>query len=284
MNQFKSILQHVNPPSVPEGRGVTVIRIIGTSSLPTLDPFLLLDHASVKKPNGFPPHPHRGFETVSYVLKGSIMHEDFLGCHGILQSGDVQWMTAGRGIVHVEMPHSDEVEGLQLWVNLRSSEKMCQPYYQDMKNETMSKVLNDDVQVTIIAGQALGVSSPTITKTPATYLDVTIKSGSSYTQQFTAGWNTLIYVLEGEIKIGQQRVSKQRAAILTAEETNCNFEGVTKSRFIILSGEPIRETVSHYGPFVMNTQSEIQKTLRDYSQGQNGFEGAIGWEPRYLTY
>ena len=284
MSQFKSIQQLISPPSVPEGRGVNVIRVIGSSACPTLDPFLLLDHAKVSKPNGFPPHPHRGFETVSYILSGSITHEDFLGCHGLLEAGDVQWMTAGKGIVHVEMPHSNEVEGLQLWVNLKSSDKMCQPYYQDMKNETMSKVNTDQVQVTVIAGQSMGVSSPTITKTPAYYLDISLKDQAEYIQSFVQGWNSLVYVLEGGVRIGSQRVLKGKAAVLTTQELECRFEGLGNSRFILLAGEPIGEAVAQYGPFVMNTQSEIQKTLQDYNKGKNGFEGALGWEPRFLTY
>lgn len=281
---LKGVERLINPPEVSEGRGVIVTRIIGTSQLPQLDPFLMLDHAMIRKPNGFPPHPHRGFETVSYILRGSNWHEDFKGNFGELNAGDVQWMTAGKGIVHVEMPQSDEVEGFQLWVNLPSSLKMCPPAYQEMKNETIPKVISEGVKVTIIAGSSMGVSSPTITKTPAMYLDVELEDHVEFVQDFTSGWNSFVYVIEGSVQIGQTLIKTKKAAVLTRNETSCKFLSLGKSKFILLSGQPINETVVNYGPFVMNTQAEIQRTLQEYSRGLNGFEGAVGWEPRYVKY
>jgi redox-sensitive bicupin YhaK (pirin superfamily) len=281
---LKQIKQLINPPEVSEGRGVRVNRIIGTSQLPAIDPFLMLDHAKVGKPNGFPPHPHRGFETITYIIKGTNWHEDFKGNFGTLNAGDVQWMTAGRGIVHVEMPQTDEVEGFQLWVNLKSSEKMCEPAYQEMKNETISKVLAEGVKVTIIAGNALGVVSPTRTRTPVIYLDVELQDSVEFEQDIERGWNSFIYVFEGAVRIGQQRVGTKKAAVLTTEQEKAVFKAEGNARFLLLAGRPIGETVVNHGPFVMNTQKEIQKCIHDYTRGVNGFEGAVGWEPRYITY
>ena len=179
---YKRIKQIVNPKEVSEGSGVRVKRIIGGSALPNLDPFLMMDHAKILKPNGFPAHPHRGFEAVSYIISGSTLHEDFKGNYGEVNGGGIQWMTAGRGIVHCEMPNSDEVEGFQLWVNLKAADKMCEPAYQEKSNSQLPKASKEGVQVTIIAGESLGIVSEIITRTPAYYLDITMERSSNLLQ------------------------------------------------------------------------------------------------------
>ena len=165
----------------------------------------MLDEAFVQKPAGFPDHPHRGFETVTYQLKGKFCHEDFCGHKGILDEGDFQWMTAGRGIVHSELPYDDKpTQGLQLWVNLPKSLKMCEPAYQELKNAQIPKASKDGVTVKIIAGESMGIKSPVYTRTPTMYLDFKVDPNSSFSQPIPAGWNAFIYIISGSGKFGPE--------------------------------------------------------------------------------
>lgn len=280
---YRSIKRIISPTEVIEGGGVKVKRIIGANSLPNLDPFLLMDHAIISDSTGFPAHPHRGFETVSYIISGKTMHEDFKGNYGELNGGDVQWMTAGRGIVHAEMPNSDRVEAFQLWVNLKSADKMCEPGYQEKKNSELPKAHRDGVEVTVIAGESLGVTSEIITRTPAYYLDIKMQPNSSLLQAVPVGWNSYIYVLSGEIQIEGTVVLPFNAGILTKNQPNVVISSNTESRLLFLAGEPIGENIVNYGPFVMTTQNEIQTAINDYRSERNGFEGAQSWQPRFIT-
>ena len=192
-------------------------------------------------------------------------------------------MTAGRGIVHAEMPKSEEVEGFQLWVNLKSSDKMCNPAYQEKSNSQLPKAYKEGVQVTIIAGESLGVVSEIRTRTPAYYLDISMEQNSNLLQNIPIGWNSYIYVLNGSVEISNKIVGQFQAAVLTNRENKVLINSLAQSRLLLLAGEPIGETVVNYGPFVMNTQREIQQCLDDYRSGRNGFEGARTWQPRYIT-
>ncbi|XP_029459072.1 pirin isoform X2 [Rhinatrema bivittatum] len=270
-----------------EGVGACVRRSIGRSELKNLDPFLLLDEAKVGKPAGFPDHPHRGFETVTYLLSGASMaHEDFCGHTGILNAGDLQWMTAGRGIVHAEMPCSEETAHvLQLWVNLKSSDKMIPPEYQELKSQDIPKPSKNGVTAIVISGEALGVKSKVYTRTPTSFVDFKLEKNAKHLQEIPKGWTAFIYTLFGNVHVGppdaQQKIEPHHTAVL--EGGDCaQFENKDPeiAHFVLIAGKPIKEPVVQHGPFVMNTQEEITKTFDDFQNAKNGFEGAKTWKSK----
>lgn len=269
-----------------EGVGARVRRSIGRSEFRNLDPFLMLDEFCVSKPAGFPDHPHRGFETVTYLLSGISAHEDFCGQSGKLEAGDLQWMTAGRGVVHAEMPLSEEpMKGLQLWVNLRKSDKMVEPQYQDLKSSQIPKVSKDGVSVTVISGEALGVKSKIYTRTPTTYLDFSLKKGAKHIQSISLGWTAFIYTLSGCLHTGpendQKKVEPHHTVVF--DDGDCisveNKED-EEAHFVLIAGEPIKEPVVRHGPFVMTSEEEIEMTIKDYKSYTNGFERAKNWRSK----
>lgn len=268
-----------------EGDGAVVRRSIGRSELRSLDPFLLLDHFSVIPPAGFPDHPHRGFETVTYMMQGGITHQDFAGHKGTIHAGDVQWMTAGRGIIHSEMPaESGDNTGLQLWINLSSKDKMIEPRYQELLNEDIKSAEKDGVAVKIIAGESMGVRSPVYTRTPTMYLDLTLQPGAKFVQDIPESWNAFVYIMEGEGVFGtadSSSVSAYHVLVLGPGEGLSVWNRSSKTlRFVLIAGQPLNEPVVQYGPFVMNTQAEIEQTFKDYRSCKNGFEMAKYWKSK----
>eukprot|EP01135_Chromosphaera_perkinsii_P004812 Nk52_evm43s296 gene=Nk52_evmTU43s296 len=270
-----------------EGVGARVRRSIGRPELKNLDPFLLLDEFHVSEPAGFPDHPHRGFETVTYMLKGSFMHEDFNGHAASINEGELQWMTAGRGIVHSEMPGKDGKTqiGLQLWVNLKSTEKMCKPGYQELLAKDIPKVSKDGVHATVIAGSALGTTSKVYTKTPTMYLDFTIDPDSELNQPIPEGWNGFVYTLEGEASFGEKGTEGKphHTLVLSNEKGQSGLTvktGKSPVHFVLICGQPLNEPVVQHGPFVMNSQDQIRQAMMDYSQRTNGFEKARNWSSK----
>jgi len=284
----------------PEGLGARVRRSVGGPFLRNFDPFLLLDHASIDVNAGFPDHPHRGFETVSYNLpssKGTFIHEDFTGKRGDLKPGDVQWMTAGRGIMHSEVPLGDGTgEGIQLWVNLSKKDKMIKPEYQDLRAADIPSVTHNGVLARIIAGEAFGVSARTRTRTPTYYIHFELPKGGALQQKIPKGWNSLLYVVKGTIVVAnekeeenennrvdtwqtatlkQPKGAKEAEGVTIRTASNCSKEGAS---VLFLAGQPLNEPVVQYGPFVMNSQEEIQKAFLDFQTGRNGFEKAVGWK------
>ncbi|XP_010675858.1 pirin-like protein [Beta vulgaris subsp. vulgaris] len=272
-----------------EGVGAVVRRSIGRFELKYFDPFLVLDEFSVSAPGGFPDHPHRGFETVTYMLQGALTHEDFAGHKGSIGTGDVQWMTAGRGIVHSEMPAAQGVQkGLQLWINLSSKHKMVEPRYQEIQSKDISEVEKNGVKVRVIAGEALGKKSLIYTRTPTLYLDFTLKPGTNLQQPIPKSWNAFVYVLEGEGIFGSSRSSSPITAhyllLLGPGDGLMAWNRSSKSlRFILVGGEPLGEPLVQYGPFVMNTQEEIDQTIEDFENGVNGFERAKYWQSQAIV-
>lgn len=265
-----------------EGLGAIVRRSIGRFELKYFDPFLALDEFSVTAPAGFPDHPHRGFETVTYMLQGAVTHEDFEGHKGTIQAGDLQWMTAGKGIVHSEMPAAQGTQkGLQLWINLSSKHKMIEPRYQEMLSKDIAEVEKDGIKVRVIAGDALGTKSPIYTRTPTMYLDFTLKPGAHLQQPIPVSWNSFVYVLEGEGIFGSSKFSPVTAHHLLLLGAGDGLEAWNKAskplRFILVGGEPLGEPVAQLGPFVMNTQEEINQTIDDFDNYTNGFENARHW-------
>ncbi|XP_062108086.1 pirin-like protein [Humulus lupulus] len=266
-----------------EGDGAVVRRGIGRNELRNLDPFLMLDDFSVSPPAGFPDHPHRGFETVTYMLQGAITHQDFSGHKGTIRTGDVQWMTAGRGIIHSEMPAGEGPQmGLQLWINLSSNDKMMEPRYQELTSDDIPSTESDGVEVKVIAGESMGIRSPVYTKTPTMYLDFTLKPRAQIHQNIPEGWNSFVYIIEGEGAFGSKNsspVSAHHVLVLGPGDGLSVWNRSSKPlRFVLVGGQPLNEPVVQHGPFVMNTQAEIDQTIEDYYYSKNGFENAKYWK------
>lgn len=269
-----------------EGVGARVRRSIGRPELRFFDPFLLMDEfkGSGDVEFGFPDHPHRGFETVTYMLEGKFQHEDFTGHRGLIGPGDLQWMTAGRGIVHAEMPllkPGEKGRGLQLWVNLSAKNKMVEPRYQELKKEDVPHVTRDGVTAIVIAGEALGISSPVQTLTPTHYLHFKMEAGSRLRQPIPKGMNSFLYILDGTGEVGTSNthVDAHHTVTLTPEGDGVDVvAGPHGISFVLLAGHPLGEPVVQHGPFVMNTREEIMQAFDDYHHGKNGFERATTWQ------
>ncbi|KAL2900722.1 Pirin-like protein [Bienertia sinuspersici] len=285
INTPRLVVNKVLAESQREGNGATVRRSIGRPGLKYLDPFLMLDEFTVSAPAGFPDHPHRGFETVTYMLEGAFAHQDFAGHQGIIRTGDVQWMTAGRGIVHSEMPVGEGVnKGLQLWINLSSNNKMIEPNYQELASEDIVSVENDGVEVRVIAGESMGMHSPVYTRTPTMYLDFTLQPGAQFSQPIPESYNSFVYILEGEGIFGTLSSKPMPAhhCLVLGPGDGLHVWNTSSNmiRFVLIGGQPLNEPVVQYGPFVMNTQEEIEQTFQDYQFGKEGFEMAKYWSSK----
>ncbi len=273
----RKVSRIIEPQAVVEGAGVRLRRSIGTQSLDYIDPFLLLDHfASRDRADyeaGFPLHPHRGIETVTYLLTGAVRHRDSVGNAGEIGPGDVQWMTAGRGIMHEEMPQvrPEGVAGFQLWVNLPKKEKMIAPRYQNVRAKEIPAIQRKDgTTVRVIAGSIEGVSGPIsgIAAEP-TFLDVSVAAEESFGMAIPRGHAAFVYVFEGAGQFGADStmVTAPKLAGLSDGDSIVVRAGERGVRFLQVSGKPLNEPVARYGPFVMNTREEIQQTLRELQQG-----------------
>jgi hypothetical protein len=260
-----------------DGAGVKLRRSLGSRSLAMLDPFLMLDEFATDRPEeylaGFPDHPHRGFETVTYMLQGAMGHRDSLGNHGRLGPGSVQWMTAGRGIIHSEMPKQENglMWGFQLWVNLPSAQKMVAPRYQDIAPARVAEVSADGCPVRVVAGEAAGARGPVDgVVTAPLMLDVKVPPGGRFRQALPREHNAFAYVFEGGVLLGGRRVAAERghlAAFGPGEAVLAEGGGVG-GRFLLLAGRPLREPVARRGPFVMNTEAELARAFADYRAGR----------------
>ena len=274
----RKISRVIEPQGVVEGAGVRLKRSIGTRALDYLDPFLLLDHFQSKNPAdyqaGFPLHPHRGIETVTYLLAGAVRHRDSVGNAGEIGAGDLQWMSAGRGIMHEEMPQvrPEGVAGFQLWVNLPAKQKMSAPRYQNIHAAEIPELRRDSgATVRVIAGTVDGVTGPIagIVAEP-TYLDVSLAGGGTFAQPIPRGHSAFAYVFEGEARVGvgDGKIVAAPKLVVWGDGDSIEVRAEkTPARFLLVSGQPLNETIARYGPFVMNTQEEIQQTLRELQQG-----------------
>ena len=259
-----------------DGAGVKLMRSLGQSQTARLDPFLMLDCFSSEEAGdyiaGFPAHPHRGFETVTYMLDGHMRHQDHLGNVGELRSGGAQWMTAGRGIIHSEMPQqeSGRMRGFQLWINLPAAEKMKPAFYRDIQAGDIPVArLADGGKVKVIAGKSQGVAGAIsgITTQPL-MIDVDLPAGRSFTQLLPEGHNAFVYPFEGKVAIAGRSVAVNQAAILSpGTEIEIAAED-GPARFLVLAAKPLREPVVQYGPFVMNSREEIERAIHDYQTGR----------------
>jgi hypothetical protein len=265
-----------------DGAGVELTRVIGQPALSMLDPFLLLDAFRSDKPEdyiaGFPPHPHRGFETVTYLLAGRMRHQDNAGHEGVIEPGGIQWMTAGRGIVHSEMPEQEDgmLEGFQLWVNLPAANKMDTPAYQEYSAEHIPVELRQgNVAVRVISGvTSQGTTGPVVQPlTDPLYLDVTVPAGQEFVERLPESHNAFIYVIVGPV-VADNEVGKSVSlvrddlGILTRGNVVRLKVAENETRFLLISGKPLGEPVARGGPFVMNTRDEVQQAFEDYSHGK----------------
>ena len=273
----RKIAEIIEPQAVVEGAGVRLKRSIGTNTLDYLDPFLLLDHFQSKNPAdyqaGFPLHPHRGIETVTYLLAGAVRHRDSVGNAGEIGPGDLQWMTAGRGIMHEEMPQvrPEGVAGFQLWVNLPAKQKMIAPRYQNVNANEIAEIKREGgAKIRVIAGQVDGVVGPIsgIAAEP-TYLDVVIAPHGSFSLPIPRGHSAFAYVFEGEGKFGPEKRSVTTPRLVVWDDGDSVEVRTEESavRFLLVSGKPLNEPIARYGPFVMNTKAEIEQTLRELQAG-----------------
>lgn len=271
----RSIRQLVPAFEVTEGAGVSVHRSIGTPALRNLDPFLMLDHFSSDNPDeyiaGFPDHPHRGFITFTYMLDGHMEHRDSMGNRGDLKAGGVQWMKAASGVIHSEMPQQTNglMRGFQLWINLPAREKMSAPAYQEFSAAAIPEVALDGARVRVLVGELNGTRG--VIDDPSTdvrYLDVTLVADARFTLPLDDTHNAFVYVFEGSAQLAGEDLATHTLAVLGAGDTVDIQAGAAGARFVLVAGRPIGEPVVQYGPFVMNTRTEIEQAFADYQAGR----------------
>ena len=266
----------IDPVPTSDGAGVKLKRSIGTPLIDYLDPFLMLDEFGSENKDdyigGFPPHPHRGIETVTYMLNGEFEHEDSTGAKGKMSSGDVQWMKTGGGIIHSEMPAMSEgkLHGFQLWVNMPAKLKMSKPEYIYINAEQMQIHKDSEKKIKIIAGKFNGIEGPVKGhNVDPIYFDVELEKDKIFNFDLSLTHNSFVYLIEGEIKIGDKNHDKVNGStlIILAKGEKLKVKAVTKSKFLLISGKPIGEPIARGGPFVMNTKQEILKAVEDYNNG-----------------
>ncbi len=276
---IRTVRQIIEPQFVIEGAGVLLRRSFGPNRANLFDPFLLFDHFAFNDPlegpiKGFPTHPHRGIETVTYMLEGNVRHRDSLGNAGVIGPGDVQWMTSGRGILHEEMPRrgpSGLITGFQLWVNLPAAQKMGLPRYQEVSAASIPAIEQDGLRVRIVAGEFGGAAGP-VTQIAArpVYMDVTVSPGALLSLPVEEGHTAIAYVFEGAGCFGaeEERVEAVRMVVFgEGGQVRARAAADTPVRFMLMSGAPFKEPIYPYGPFVMNTLEEIQQALSDLRNG-----------------
>jgi hypothetical protein len=276
----RSVESLVAGRATSDGAGVQLTRVLTQDLQQRLDPFLMLDAFGSENPNdyiaGFPDHPHRGFETVTYMIAGRMRHRDSAGHEGLLQNGGVQWMTAARGVIHSEIPQQDHgvMEGFQLWLNLPASEKMKDPWYRDFQQAQLPRLVTPEgVAVTVIAGESHGVQGAvTRETTQPLYLDVHLPRAARFAQPLPADHNAFVYVYRGEVKVAGTIVPAGRMAILRndAQADGVVIEAGADAKVLLIAGRPLKEPIVQYGPFVMNTQQEIYQAMSDFRAGRLG--------------
>lgn len=261
-----------------DGAGVKLTRVLTQPLQRRLDPFLMLDAFGTDNPQdyigGFPDHPHRGFETVTYMIAGRMRHRDSAGNEGLLQNGGVQWMTAGRGVIHSELPEQEDgrMEGFQLWLNLAGKDKMRAPWYRDIQSAEIPEFTTPEgVKVRAIAGRSHGIDGAMQRETTEPlYLDLEIPAGASFTQALPPTHNAFVYVYRGELTIGDTKVPTQRMAILknAPDSDGVVVRADVPTRALLIAGQPLGEPIAQHGPFVMNTHDEIVQAVQDYQAGK----------------
>jgi quercetin 2,3-dioxygenase len=277
VNVSRGIERIIEGIATSDGAGVKLTRVLSGKLQKRLDPFLMLDAFSSDNPDdyiaGFPDHPHRGFETVTYMLAGHMRHRDSAGHEGLLENGGVQWMTAGRGVIHSEIPEQENglMEGFQLWLNLPAQNKMKDPWYRDFPSAAIPEyVTAQGVTVRVIAGSSNGVTGAVTREvTEPLYLDIHVPAGAEFSTALPASHNAFVYVYRGAVTVDGKQVGTRRMGILSdaSGADGVTFNATEDARLILIAGNPLNEPIVQYGPFVMNTQQEIHRALNDYNNG-----------------
>ncbi len=280
VTQPRTIEHIITGVETSDGAGVKLTRVLTQNLQQRLDPFLMLDNFHSDDPDdyiaGFPDHPHRGFETVTYMIAGRMRHRDNAGHEGLLQNGGVQWMTAGRGIIHSEMPEQEGgvMEGFQLWLNLPARSKMIPAWYRDIpKSEIPEYLTPEGVSVRVIAGTSNGITGAmTREDTEPLYIDIDLPAGSTFSTMIPATHNAFVYVYRGAITISGKALGENRMGILanTPQADGVTLSATVPAKAILVSGKPLGEPIMQHGPFVMNTKEEIYQAIRDYQEGRLG--------------
>lgn len=279
VNLSRTVEQVVAGMKTSDGAGVKLVRVLTHNLQRRLDPFLMMDVFRSDDPDdyiaGFPSHPHRGFETITYMVAGRMRHRDSAGNEKVLENGGVQWMTAGKGVIHSEMPEQEDglMEGIQLWLNLPARDKMSPVWYQDISAGDLPTFTTDGgVRVIVIAGDSNGVKARVNREvTQPLYLDITLPAGGRFEQHLDAGLNAFVYVYSGEAFIAGKGIPETRMAILTNDSDADGVvieAGEKPTRVMLIAGKPLNEPIAQYGPFVMNTQEEIYAAVNDYRAGR----------------
>lgn len=273
--QKRGFIRVVDGMPASDGAGVSLLRVIGTQQLDFLDPFLMLDEFKNEDPGayvaGFPDHPHRGFETVSYMKAGKMKHHDSVGNEGVIEDGGVQWMTAGRGIIHSEMPQQTEglLWGYQLWVNLPAKDKMVAPRYQDIQRDGIPEYQGDGIFVRLMAGEWNGIQGASQTLWPVGYLDVRLDPGVTFEHELSESANAMAFVYEGSATSGDRQANSHQLGVLSRGSTGVKITaGEEGCGMLFMWGEPIGEPVAKMGPFVMNTREELFQAADDFRNGR----------------
>src|SRR5450830_1539767 len=284
VNKPRTVERVLTGQSVMDGAGVKINRVLTQGLQRRLDPFLMLDNFGSDKPNdyiaGFPDHPHRGFETVSYMIAGRMRHKDSAGHEGLLESGGVQWMTAGSGVIHSEMPEQEDgvMEGFQLWLNLPARDKMRTPWYRDFSHTDIPRYTTGaGVTVQVIAGSSHGVTGAVQRETTEPiYLDIELPAGASFDQPLPPGHNAFLYTFRGEVQVDGKSVAALRMALLanSPDADGVRITAPQGGRVILIAGQPLNEPIAQYGPFVMNSQAEIFQAVQDFREGKFGEKAA----------
>ena len=279
MTLLRTIEEVIQAQSASDGDGVKLKRVFGGPNLARFDPFLMLDEFGSDEPSdyigGFPPHPNRGFENITYMLNGNMEHRDHMNNIGKLGPGDVQWMKAGSGVVHSEMPQQEEwlMRGFQLWLNLPAAEKMTPATYNDLKADVIPRYDLPDAEIKAIAGELAVNGEPikgavTGLSTDPSYLDITFKKASKLAIDVPAGYNAMVYIYEGEASIGDQDFLLRKTNLVRlSKEGELVINGAGETKVLVITGKPINEPIVQHGPFVMNSVEEIQTAVRQYSDG-----------------
>jgi redox-sensitive bicupin YhaK (pirin superfamily) len=278
---IRKVVNIINGIPTTDGAGVELVRVIGQTALMELDPFLLLDAFRSDNPDdyiaGFPSHPHRGFETVTYLLNGRMRHKDNAGNEGVIAAGSVQWMTAGKGIIHSEMPEQENglLEGFQLWINLPASHKMTSPQYQEYDNDSIPTEDRNNACIKVISGKTShGTQGPVAQPlTAPLYFDIKLEANTTLTETLPHEHNAFVYVIKGEVTLLDEQneivsIKRDQLAILTKGESLTLTANDQSTQFLLIAGKPLNEPIARGGPFVMNTQDEIQQAFSDYHNGQ----------------
>ncbi len=278
VTRSREVERLITGQATSDGAGVKLTRVLTQALQRRLDPFLLLDAFGTDNPDdysgGFPNHPHRGFETVTYMIDGRLRHRDSAGHAGLLQNGGVQWMTAGSGIIHSELPEQEQgrMEGFQLWLNLPAKDKMRAPWYRDLQSADIPQFTTaEGVTVRVVAGNSHGVIGAMQREvTQPLYLDLHFEAGASFAQALSASFNAFVYVYRGELQIGGQSVPQQRLAIFNnaTDSDGVVLRTNVPTRALLIAGQPLGEPIAQYGPFVMNTQQEIVQAVEDFQAGR----------------